>query len=84
KLTTKEGHIDKRGVRWHGDVWEIRIRRMRELYKFISLIKNYVKHKKRYDNMISVENNLLSRTYRIKLSPESSKSLNILPKEAIT
>jgi len=70
KLTVKKGHIDKRGVRWNNDMWNARIRKMRELYKFASIIKPYIKHKKRYNDLISVENNLLSRTYRINLKEE--------------
>jgi predicted DNA-binding protein YlxM (UPF0122 family) len=70
KLTVEKGHVDKRGVKWNGDMWGIRIRRMRELYKFISLIKPYIKHKKRYNDMINVKNNLLSRTRRINLNEE--------------
>jgi len=70
KLECKKGYIDKRGIKWNGDLWKFRIRRMRELYKFINIIKPYIKHKKRYNDMISVEKNLLSRTGRINLNEE--------------
>ena len=65
KLEIKKGFIDKRGVRCNGDLWKIRIKRMKELYRFISLVKPYIRHKKRYNDMMNVEKNLLSRTTRI-------------------
>ena len=58
-ITVKKGHIDKRGVKWNNNMWQIRIRKKRELYKFISFIKPHIKHKKRYNDMINVEKNLI-------------------------
>ena len=80
RLTVKKGHVDKRGVIWKGDLWMIRIRKMRELYQFISFIKPYVKHKKRHNDLISVEKNLLSRTKRINLHEKNIPyNTSILP-----
>lgn len=70
KLKVKKGYIDKRGVMWNGDLWVLRIRRMRELYKFINIIKPFIRHEKRYKDMISVKDNLLTRTRRINLNEE--------------
>ena len=68
RMTTKKGHIDKRGVIWNNDMWEVRIRRKKELYNFILLIKPYIKHKKRYNDMIKVEENLINRNKRVKVN----------------
>ncbi len=70
KISFKKGYTDKRGVTNHKDLWTIRIKRMRELHKFINVIRPHIKHKKRYKDMIAVENNLFSRNTRIKINEE--------------
>ncbi len=60
-IMVKGGHIDKRGIRTFRDLWSLRIRRKNELYKFINLIKSYIKHSKRKIDLLRVRKNIIPR-----------------------
>ena len=51
----KAGYIDKRGVKTKEDLWGFKIRRKKELPKFIKLIKPFLKHSKRINDLKTVE-----------------------------
>lgn len=61
KISQKKGYIDKRGFRNNSDMWKLKIVRKNELFKFITLIENYIKHQKRYNDMLNVKSNLIER-----------------------
>jgi len=62
RISQKEGYIDKRGVSNNKDLWTLKIRRKDELLKLINLIAPYIKHQKRYKDMLNVKNNILIRS----------------------
>ncbi|MCR4336015.1 MAG: LAGLIDADG family homing endonuclease [archaeon] len=65
KIVTEEGHVDKRGVRWNGTLYRLRITRKNDLLKFILLIKSVVKHAKRLEDLKMAENSILERNKRV-------------------
>lgn len=67
-MGTKEGHIDKRGVIWHGTVYRLRITTMAGLLSLISLLKPCLKHAKRINDMENSEKSILERVKRIQKS----------------
>jgi len=60
-LRTQGGYIDKRGVKTLRDFWTLRIKRIKELCKFIKLIKSHIKHSKRKTDLLRVKENLKLR-----------------------
>jgi len=64
RISKKEGHIDKRGVRHKKDLWTLKIRRKKELLGLINLLELYLKHEKRYKDMLNVKNNILRRNLK--------------------
>jgi len=60
RINVKAGYTDKRGVITHKDLWGFKIRRKKELKKFIDLIRPYIKHKKRLNDLIKVDS-IISR-----------------------
>jgi len=65
KLHVKEGFVDKRGVRWNGSIYRLRITRKDDLLKLIYLIKPYLKHGKRVRDLIKAGVNIIERNKRV-------------------
>jgi RNA binding exosome subunit len=59
KLETKRG---KHGNRIHnGDFWRVSLNNKSNLSKFFKLIKPYIKHRKRYNDLVTAEKNIIER-----------------------
>jgi hypothetical protein len=54
RICIRAGYKDKRGVTTHKNLWGFKIKRKKELRKFISLIKPYIKHQKRLRDLKKV------------------------------
>ncbi len=76
RISFMAGYTDKRGIKNKKDLWVIRTNRIRELYKFILIIKPFIKHKKRYKDLLAVEINLFERNRRINLNEEKKEILH--------
>ncbi len=71
KIGVEEGYVDKRGVRWNGTIYRLRITRKEELLKLINLIKSSIKHAKRFNDLCKAEENITERNKRIQLHSAS-------------
>jgi len=65
KIRTLEGFVDKRGVRWNGTMYRLRLTRKDDLLNFIRLIKPHIKHAKRFNDICKAEINIIERNKSI-------------------
>lgn len=63
-LFRSEGSIDYRGIKSNKDVYIFNIYRKDSLLKIISLLKPYLKHRKRFKDMLVVEQNINDRNIK--------------------
>jgi intein-encoded DNA endonuclease-like protein len=61
----KAGFMDKRGVKCHRDLYGIKIARKQDLLRLINRLKPYVKHAKRFNDMLHAEENITERNKRV-------------------
>jgi len=64
KVKAPEGHVDKRGVVFHGTTYRLRVTRKKELLKLIGLVKPHVKHANRMRQLLKAEANIIERNKR--------------------
>jgi len=61
RIGVNGGHVDKRGVKTHKDLWGLNIRREVQLLKFIRIVKPFLKHAKKIKDADKVENHLKNK-----------------------
>lgn len=59
RITVKSGYKDKRGILTTNNLWRLRITKNKDLLTFILLVKPFIKHKKRKNDLINIEKFLL-------------------------
>jgi len=61
RLICKQNAISFQGYRWRENLWRLNINEARSLLQFILLIKPFLKHQKRYNDMLLSEDNIKKR-----------------------
>jgi len=65
RLQVKAGFIDKRGVKWHGKFYRLKISKMKELTELIVRLKSHLKHAKRLSDMLKAKTNIIEKNKRV-------------------
>ena len=63
RLETKAGTIYG-GVRYNGDFWRINVSEMNSLLKLLDNLEPFIKHEKRYKDLVTAKNNIIERINR--------------------
>lgn len=61
RVTVSGGYVDKRGIITNHDMWRFRITKKKELYKFICLAENFIRHEKRRSDAFKAKENAVMR-----------------------
>lgn len=61
RLISKQNEMSFQGYKWRADLWRLNINEAESLIHFILLLKPFIKHQKRYNDMLLCEKNINMR-----------------------
>lgn len=61
RLLSRKGEMSHQNYRWRANLWRLNVNEANSLLQFILLLKPFLKHEKRYNDMLLCENNINTR-----------------------